>query len=503
MPKTKRVKQPVSAPVEPDGVVSTRPTSTTEPQAGLLGRHDVRMGPSDQGDSQRPITRSVSKAFEAVMLGGGETVELRMYGEIGDGFFYGDGITAKRVSETLTGAPNAKVINVRMSSPGGSVWEGMAIRSMLSGHPARVEVDIEGLCASAATLVAMAGDSIRMHTGSSMMIHEGSRSTRGDLREHQRSISLLEAVNDGAASVFAARCGKTKEEILALMAAETWLTPESAKEMGLADEIIAGKVKPVPEMTLDVSRFGYRNVPPHIAAVSMRLAGEEARPTARDAGNTTTEPTGRTADVNPPEENKPMSYARIAMALGLSGEGATAEEGAVMGAITNINKKISQHDVLMTELRGITGKSSDAEVLGAVRGLVEAAGQVTQLRERLTQLEAQNEAGERDRLIAADAADPKGRKLTPAIAALYKTRSAAELKAFLDVAPYVLAAPNKDQTEPPVMTGGAGGESPQTGPLKWNGKTWAEMSNVEKHNLHVENPDVYNQLRAAHRGQAA
>ena len=427
--------------------------------------------------------------FEAVMLNGGDTVELRIYTEIGDSIFSA-GVSANRISETLQQSPNARVINVRMSSPGGSVWEGMAIRSMLAAHPARVEVDIEGLCASAATLVAMAGDVIRMHTGSSMMIHEGTRMTRGDLREHQRSVAMLEAINNGAASLYAQRSGKSTEDILALMAAETWLTPEAAKQLGLCDEIVPGKVA-VPAMTFDLTHFGYRNVPPHIAAVSMQLAQPSAA-TTQQPDPTTREPAGE-----PPLETHDMSYKHIAMALGVTtGEGSD-EETAVLSAVHKLRQQLSASEAFMADLRAATGRTSNEELLGAVRGLNETAAQAAQLRSRIDELEKATQDAARAQLIAADAADPKGRKLTPATAKFFDGRPVAELKAFLEAAPHILPT-STDNAQPGVVSS-ASGDNPPNQATQWNGKTWATMNAVEKHNLFVENREVYDQLLADHR----
>lgn len=416
--------------------------------------------------------------YEAQMFGSGATVDIKLYGEIGEGLFTA-GITAREVNSTLENAPNATLIRVRMSSPGGSVWEGMAIRSMLASHPARVEVDVEGLCASAATLIAMAGDVVRMHAGSSMMIHEGRRRTQGDLREHQRAISLLEAINDGAASVFATRCGKAKEEMLALMAAETWFTPEAAKEIGLADEIVAGKAPlsaAAATMGFDLSAYGYRNVPPQYAGVTMQLADEPPRQPSVDDS----------------EETNTMSYARIAMALGLSGEG--AEEAAVMAAVGNLNRKVQLNEVMMTELRTLTGKQSHDEMLGAVRGLIETAQQLPKLQATLAELDAKLQDSERAQLIAADRSDPKGRKLTPALEQHFAVRSAAELKAYLEVAPHqVVVNAGSDGRQPGVSNNAP---PPAAAVVSPDGKTWEQMSAVEKHNLHVEHPEIYSAVRA-------
>lgn len=459
----------------------TKKAKQTGAQTAQPGGTGASASAAASGDQLRNLLSST--AYQAQMFSGGDTVELKLYGEIGEGLF-SQGATAKQVSDTLSQAPAAKLIRVRMSSPGGSVWEGMAIRSILAAHPAHVDVDVEGLCASAATIIAMAGDTVRMHAGSSMMVHEGHRRTIGDLREHQRACATLEAINDGAATVIATRTGKTKEEIKDLMEAETWFTPEAAKEMGLCDEIVAGKAPPTAAkgtpghalMSLDLSAYGYRNVPPHYAAVSMQLAEE---PPLESSTSST-------------RETNTMSYARIAMALGLSGDG--AEEAAVMAAVGNLNRKLQRGEALMTELRTLTGKQSDDELLGAVRGLTEVGAQLPKLQAQIAQQEEKLQASERAQLVAADAADPKGRRLTPALVQLFANKPAAELKAYLEVAPHVVqTTPDNAQPAAGSQNGGAATSQMVVSP---DGKTWEQMSAVEKHNLHHDHPEIYKAVRA-------
>jgi hypothetical protein len=303
-------------------------------------------------------------------------------------------------------------------------------------------------------------------------------------------VALLEAINDGAASIYAQRCGKPKEELAALMAAETWLTPEAAKTLGMADEITPGKAPPVPTMSFDVAKFGYRNVPPHIAAVSMQLA-EQTPP----------RPTRETPA--PARETNTMSYARIAMALGLASEG--AEEAAVLAALASLNKQLQQRDVIMTELRQLTGKQVDVEMLGAVRGACDSAKMSATLTAKIEELDKKLQDSDRASLIAQDAADPKGRKLTPALVTHFSTRSAAELKAYLEVAPHVVtvtAAVSGGTSQQPAVSGGSGATSaPGATALMHNGKKWEDMSGAEKHNLHFDDADAYQAMLADYKSR--
>ena len=319
-----------------------------------------------------------------------------MYGVIGSRWD-DNAVTANAVSAALKTAPNCKSIMIRMSSPGGMAFEGSAIRSMLAAHPAKVTCEIEGLAASAASIIAMAADTIRMHEGTAMMIHEASTWTEGDAQEHKRAIAALETLNDGMASVYAARSGLTKEDCLTLMAAETWLTPEQAVEKKLATEVIKGKQPSaaVP-VAFDLKPFGYRHAPERFTAA------------AKSA---------------PQMETKDMSLAQIATALGLD---SSSDAAAVLGAVGKLQARSTSADQPLAELRSLTNTADIAALTGAVRGLVEAAKQVPALTAKIAEQQAAIEASavtaeeqKRASIFAADKADPRGRKLTPALEKFY------------------------------------------------------------------------------------
>ena len=176
------------------------------------------------------------------MKDGGKTAEILVYDLIGLTFFE-DGITAKSVSDALADAGNVETIEVRINSPGGNIADGTAIYNALHRHKARVVVEIDGHALSAASLIAMAGDEIRMAENAMMMIHEAWGMTRGNAADHEQTARMLKKMSDGAASVYAARAGLDKDEVLQLMAAETWFTAEDALEKGLATSVVAAKTE--------------------------------------------------------------------------------------------------------------------------------------------------------------------------------------------------------------------------------------------------------------------
>jgi ATP-dependent Clp endopeptidase proteolytic subunit ClpP len=163
-------------------------------------------------------------------LADGEAV-VRIYDEIWD-----LGVNALDLAADLDGI-DADRIRVEINSPGGSVFDGIAIYNALRNHPAHVTTRVDGIAASIASVIAQAGDTRIMVTGSQMMIHNAWGMTVGDRQDHTDMAGVLAQQDEVIASIYAARSGKPADEFRALMDAETWLTAERAVEAGLADEV--------------------------------------------------------------------------------------------------------------------------------------------------------------------------------------------------------------------------------------------------------------------------
>ena len=185
------------------------------------------------------------------------TTTLWIYDVIGEGLTPEEGITARLVRDSLEGLGQDDEIVVRINSPGGDVFEAVAIRSLLDQHPGKITVKVDGLSASAATMIQMAGDEIELASGSMVMIHEPWGLTIGDAAEHASQATALEKIAVNISEMYAARGEQDAAEFRALMQAETWLTADEAIQSGLADRIIetSAKACKVP------SEFGYRNQP--------------------------------------------------------------------------------------------------------------------------------------------------------------------------------------------------------------------------------------------------
>lgn len=134
---------------------------------------------------------------------------------------------------------NASEITVNLSSPGGEIFEGIAIYNALRSHPANVTIRVSALAASIASVIAQAGDRIVMLSGSQMMIHEGSGLCMGNAQDMQQMAELLDRQSDNIATIYAERAGGTPDEWRTRMRAETWFNAEEAVAAGLADEVEA------------------------------------------------------------------------------------------------------------------------------------------------------------------------------------------------------------------------------------------------------------------------
>lgn len=148
------------------------------------------------------------------------------------------GVSAKNFIADLRAAPaTAQNINVEINSPGGDVFAGIAIYNALRNSGKKVNVTVMGVAASAASLVAMAGDSITMPENTFMMVHNPWGFAAGDAAELRDTADMLDKVGASLVGTYAARTGKPAEEIKALLDAETWMTAQEAVDAGFATEV--------------------------------------------------------------------------------------------------------------------------------------------------------------------------------------------------------------------------------------------------------------------------
>lgn len=176
--------------------------------------------------------------FTPTAEGTADEVDLTVHGYISDAARWDDEVGAKQFREDLDKHKAAKRFNVRINSGGGSAFGGIAIHSMLKAHPAEKIVTVEGLAASAASLIAMAGTKVRMATGAMLMVHNPSSIAWGESAELRKTADVLDKLRDSLVAIYRAKTGKTAEELKGLLDAETWMTAQEAVEAGFADEVL-------------------------------------------------------------------------------------------------------------------------------------------------------------------------------------------------------------------------------------------------------------------------
>lgn len=149
--------------------------------------------------------------------------------------FFG-GVSAEGLISELNEI-TASTINVRINSPGGALFEAIAIYNALMSHSATINVYVDSLAASAASLIAMSGDKVTMMVGAQMMIHDAMGIEMGNAAELRAFADFLDKQSDNIASIYAEKSGGDPEELRNLMLAETWMYAQEAVDLGLADEV--------------------------------------------------------------------------------------------------------------------------------------------------------------------------------------------------------------------------------------------------------------------------
>jgi ATP-dependent protease ClpP protease subunit len=193
--------------------------------------------------------------YEIKAQADGAAAEVFIYDEIG-----GWGVLAADFVRDLQ-AIDASTVNVRISSPGGSVFEALAIYASLKNIEATVNCIIDGLCASAATVIAMAGDTITTAPGSMWMVHDALAQVYGNAADMQQMADLLDKASQNIANIYATRAGGTLEDWRTAMQVETWYNADEAVAAGLAADGLTEPTKtPVAAKAPALTATGAANV---------------------------------------------------------------------------------------------------------------------------------------------------------------------------------------------------------------------------------------------------
>lgn len=177
----------------------------------------------------------------AMAAEGDDPNTISIYDVIGEDFWTGGGFTAKRMASALRSIGKNSV-TVNINSPGGDMFEGIAIYNLLREHDAKVTINVMGWAASAASIIAMAGDEIRMGLGTFMMVHNAWGAVIGNRHDMRDAAKLFDGFDSAIADIYEARTGSARKQIENLMDAESFMGPSEAVKNGFAD-VIADDIK--------------------------------------------------------------------------------------------------------------------------------------------------------------------------------------------------------------------------------------------------------------------
>ena len=175
--------------------------------------------------------------------GGGRI--LRLEGPIDNENFWGDEITPQMFREDLEAEDGD--VTVWINSPGGNVFAAAEIYTMLKDYAGKITVKIASLAASAASVVAMAGDTVQMSPTALLMVHDPSTIAMGNTRDMEKAIAALNEVKESIINAYASKSGLSHARIANLMSNETWMNAKKAVELGFADEILFSKKEDEPD----------------------------------------------------------------------------------------------------------------------------------------------------------------------------------------------------------------------------------------------------------------
>ena len=229
-----------------------------------------------------------------------KSAELILYGSIGSDEYWDD-ISDKAFKQDIENLGDVENITLHINSPGGSVFSAVAIANTLKNHKAKITANIDGLAASAATIITSACDTVRMPKNALFMVHNPITFAYGNNQDMQKTLEMLNKVKNSIIETYLNKAKTDKETLSELMDNETWMSAEEAKEYGFVDEILDESVEKevienkliINNMTFDISRFKNfkekKKQDPRIINISVNSTGspEEIADKFRDILNST------------------------------------------------------------------------------------------------------------------------------------------------------------------------------------------------------------------------
>lgn len=449
-------------------------------------------------------------AFKSAETDG--ALELHIYDDIGSSWFSA-GVTAKDVLAQISAEKNLKSIHMRVYSLGGILDDGKAIHNLLrekSASGVKVSAQVDAIAASAATFPVIAADHVTIAKNAMFMIHEGGAGTpgRGTAEDHAKIADRIDRENDQMAEMYAAASARRGKNVSAKdfrlkMKKETYLSPEEAVELGLADSV--GSDSEASAVAACAFGIGRLSDPPS-GLVRLVASLHQPSPSHRQQQTSATR--------SEPEE-KPMTFPRLLAALGLNTE---ANENSVMAAfdakLTELRRdketSTAALDAKLADLRPrasladkleqALGKTGE-EAVGIAMAAVKSHAELPRVTAELAAIKAEASKNELASLIK-DARDAK--KLTKAEAdKLSEQVTSGEIsltaaKAFVGVMapkPHLAASVEASSQKDP----NAAGAPPAQGIVAHAGRAWEDMSVDDRVRLRSssdEGEEIYAALRA-------
>ncbi|PZX32051.1 ATP-dependent protease ClpP protease subunit [Cupriavidus phytorum] len=243
---------------------------------------------------------------------------ISVYDVIGYDYWSGDGVTAKRIAGALRGM-GAGPVTVNVNSPGGDMFEGLSIYNLLREHDGEVTVKVLGLAASAASIIAMAGDKVQISRAGFLMIHNAWVLAVGNRHDLTEIAATLKPFDDAMASIYSARSGQDVKAMAKLMDAETWISGQTAIDDGFADEFLPSDQ--VKKGDAKAQASAVRRIEAALRSSGMpknealRLISEFKSGQGDPAGGGAGDPTGRSAGDPPAVAAKSVLEALTAFSL--------------------------------------------------------------------------------------------------------------------------------------------------------------------------------------------
>ena len=208
-----------------------------------------------------------------------DIAEIYLYDEIG-----GWGIPAKQFVDELKAVKSSR-IELHINSPGGGVFDGIAIYNVLKAHPATITTYIDGLAASIASVIALAGETVIMAENALFMMHNPTGLTVGSAEDMRKMAAALDKIRDLLIGTYVAKSGQSEAEIAALLDAETWMNAEEAFDAGFVDQIgdemdMAACIEFAPAM----AKLGFKHVPETLTGEKKNPSKRNLEHALRDAG---------------------------------------------------------------------------------------------------------------------------------------------------------------------------------------------------------------------------